>query len=1111
MASAASASTDTEDEDLDEIDEIKADFKIHEEAWAENRQNFIDDIRFGRKEIQWPEEIRRQRELDGRPCLTLNQLHTFIFQVINSARQNKPGIVVHPVGSGADVEVAEFFNGLIRHIEQSSDGDIAYDTAMDCSVSGGFGFWRVNTRYACDDTFDQDIILERIFDASSVYPDAHSTAADSGDWNRCHILFSTPTKAFKAKYKGKDAVSFDGEPRSNQQVTEEDMVQLCERWTRVEAPRTITALAAMSPDAALTMPAAAHQAAKLAGDKMIVDMEVYEANQALFDALGMKPVGKPRDVPSYKVTQQIVSGAEVLETVNWAGTYIPIVPVWGEELSDEGKRELRSLIRGAKDAQRMYNYWKPLALDTPIPTPSGWTTMGEIQTGDHVFTDDGRAVEVVGKSPVHINRKCFRVEFDDGSSIVADAEHPWRVEERGRRTAAGFTWEMRDLTTQDLVGKKHFVPLPRPLNNAEAPLPVHPYVMGLWLGDGTTAAGRITPGDDDLSEVMDRVRRCGYEIGAITGQPTRHGTFTVVGLTAQLRAAGVLGQKHIPAAYLRASEDQRWQLLQGLMDSDGSIGRASGACNYVTTSPGLGEGFEELLRTLGIKAKSVWRHNPVVQIMNQRASTNCLPVREFYFAAYADEPVFGLARKAALLGLRTEHRRRTKRFGVVSVTPVASVPVQCLAIDTPSHLFLAGRGMIPTHNTTSTELVALAPKTPFIGRKGAFETDASKWATANTEAHAYIEYDGPEAPTRQPFASVPTGAIQEAASAQSDIKSIVGIFNSSIGAPSNETSGVAIDARDKQADTGSFHFTDNLSRAMRHCGRILLDLIPHVYSTARILRILKPDGTAEMVPVNQKFQQPVMGPDGKPQPQIDPQTGQPAVNDNGEPVMKTIEKMLDLTVGKYDLVVKAGPSFATQRDEIVTMCTEIIRVFPAAAPVLADIIFRNYDMPGADEVADRLYALMPQQAKGDDPRIQQGIALIKELQAKLAAMESENKALKGDNAVDHAAVEVKAYEAETKRMAAIAPDGMPQTPEQMQAMMLSMMRGLLADPDALLSGIMPAANDPAAGLPAPNNGGEPDTDDGGQSLAPAQPGGLPEPNNQADADDAPLMPAIQAR
>lgn len=698
------ASTDKggDDLDLDEIDEAKEQFHLCEEAWQENRRSFLEDIRFGREEHQWPDHIRKERERNGRPCLTLNQLHAFIFQVVNDARQNKPGIIVHPVGSGADPEVADFFNGLIRHIEQSSDGDVAYDTAMDCAVSGGFGFWRVNTRYACDDNFDQELILERLSDAASVYPDPNSRAADSSDWNKCFILDSMPKSEFEKKYPDKDCVSFDGDaPRREGVQNDEEQIQIGEWWTREEALRTITTVSAIDPNQALAMPSAALAAIKLMPSSMIMAMDVYEANKEMFQALGVKPVGKTRDVKTWKVKQRICSGADVLETVEWKGTYIPIVPVWGEELNVEGRRIMRSLIRGAKDAQQMYNYW----------------------------------------------------------------------------------------------------------------------------------------------------------------------------------------------------------------------------------------------------------------------------------------------------------------------------------------------------STTSTELVALAPRNPWLGKVGAFETDNAKWATANTDNHPYIEYDGDEPPERQPFAGVPAGAIQQTADARQNIMSIVGIFNSSIGARSNEDSAVAINARDKQADTGSFHFTDNLSRAIRHCGRILIDLIPHVYSTPRILRILQPDGKPQMVPVNQVHQSPVLGLDGKPQPQIDPATGKPVMGPDGNPAIKTVEKMLDLTVGKYDLVVKAGPSFATQREQIVQMCTEIIRVFPAAAPVLADLIFRNYDMPGADEVADRLYAMMPQQAKGEDPRIQQGMQLIQELQGKI-------KELQGDQSYDQGELDVKRFDAETDRLKVIVGNqGTPADPNEMAQVVMTSLLHIMNSPD----------------------------------------------------------------
>src|SRR5262245_56776487 len=153
--------------------------------------------------------------------------------------------------------------------------------------------------------------------------------------------------------------------------------------------------------------------------------------------------------------------------------------------------------------------------------------------------------------------------------------------------------------------------------------------------------------------------------------------------------------------------------------------------------------------------------------------------------------------------------------------------------------------------TTSTELIALAPKTPFIGPKGAFVTDAAKWATANTESHAYIEFDGAMPPQRQPFVGVPAGALQEALNASDDMKAIMGLYDASLGARSNETSGRAILARQREGDVSTFHFLDNMTRAIRHAGRVIIDLIPHVYDKPRIVRVLGEDGRPDARPINQ--------------------------------------------------------------------------------------------------------------------------------------------------------------------------------------------------------------------------------------------------------------------
>ncbi len=150
------------------IREAREAFELAADAEAENRREALDDLRFARLGEQWPEQVRRERELDGRPCLTINRLPAFIRQVVNDARQNKPGMIVHPVDSAADPATAEVLNGLIRHIEQSSDAEVAYDTALDFEVTGGFGYFRINSRYAGDDTFDQDLAIERVANPFSI-------------------------------------------------------------------------------------------------------------------------------------------------------------------------------------------------------------------------------------------------------------------------------------------------------------------------------------------------------------------------------------------------------------------------------------------------------------------------------------------------------------------------------------------------------------------------------------------------------------------------------------------------------------------------------------------------------------------------------------------------------------------------------------------------------------------------------------------------------------------------------------------------------------------------------------------------------------------------------
>lgn len=1039
----AGADTSTEDDDLEEVKAAKA---RADDAWSDTSKSALDAFRFARLGEQWPERIRRDRELEGRPCLTINRLPAFIRQVVNDARQNKPAITTHPVDSGADPDTAKIYNGLIRHIEQSSDADVAYDTAIDHSATGGFGFFKINTRYATDDGFEQDLVIEAVPNPFAITPDPDSTAADSADWNVAFESWSLRKAAFERRWDGAEAVSFGSDLRDRAKGQDSEDVQLVNYWVREETVRRILAL---KP----TRPLSDDEQAQLGNtlpETMILDEAVYKQQKGLFDALGYQVVGQPRDVLSHKVEQRICSGADVLERLPWAGKWIPIIPVYGEDLNIEGVRHLSGLVRGAMDPQRMFNYWRPLALDTLIPTPSGWSTMGDLREGDQVFDETGAPCSVVGKSPVHIGRRCYRVTFDDGSSIVADAEHPWPVEERAGRAAAGFRWSQRLARTDELEPGKHFIATAGALKAPAAELPVDPYVLGIWLGDGLTMGGRVTPGDEDLDEVRSRIEARGYRCGVVSGQPERHGTFVVHGLQAQLSAAGLLGYKHIPAAYLRASEDQRRELLRGLMDTDGSINRATLSCEFTTTSDALARGFEELLRGLGIKAKSVERRGRGSKLVN--GGNHLMPVTQFYFTAYADEEVFGLARKAVLLGERPEQRRRTKRHAIAKIERVATVPVQCIAIDAPSHLFLAGAAMVPTHNTTSTELVALAPKAPFIGRAGSFDTDQAKWATANVQSHAFIEYDVPESkpdigpPQRQPFAGVPAGALQEALNAADDMKSILGIYDASLGARSNETSGRAIMARQRESDVGSFHYIDNLSRAIRHAGRILLDMIPKVYGTERVIRVLGPEGEVETVHVAPKEQ----AEDVRQKLMMAQQQGPQAQPVEGQEQAEDIARVYSLDVGKYDLTVTAGPSFTSRREEAANQMIEFIRAFPQAAPIIGDLLAKNLEWPGAEELAERFKALLPAQLQGENAETQAAKAQIQKMAEIMGQLKAENQSLKADKSIEGRKVDVDAFEAETGRIKAfLGKDGGPYDPTQMAMLAAQSTAHALASPDIL--------------------------------------------------------------
>jgi hypothetical protein len=628
-------------------------FELCQEAESENRDTGKEDLRFAREGKQWPETIEKQRQRDGRPCLTINKMPAFGRQVVNDSRMNKPQIKVHAVDSFADTDTAEVIGDLIRNIEYVSNAAVAYDTAIENAVFNGFGYWRIGKDYAYDDSFDMDLTIQRIRNPFAVYGDPFSTAADSSDWNDAFIVDRVSQDAFEREYKGKANTSFsDSDAWGGEPWLDSDTVLKAEWWHRKEVEKKIYQFFDARSNTLVSL-----------SEEMITEKPEVQA----LIATGLLDFRRERTGKSYKVSQTIMSGADILEENDWTGRYIPIVPVYGDEFDIEGKVFRRSLIHDAIPAQQMFNYWR----------------------------------------------------------------------------------------------------------------------------------------------------------------------------------------------------------------------------------------------------------------------------------------------------------------------------------------------------TSATELVALAPRTPFIGRKGTFDSDP-RWDTANSENHPYLEFDT-EMPQRQPLDSgAAAGSLQEALNAADDMKAIMGLHDASLGARSNETSGRAIMARQREGDISTFHFIDNLTRAIRHTGCILLDLIPSVYSAERIIRVRGEDGSDRAVTVNKEA--PKVGKDG-----------QQETDETGNAIMA----IYDLTVGKYDVSVSSGPSFTTRREEAAVQMTEFVRAYPAAAPIIGDLLVKSLDWPGADEIAERLHNMIPPQALGEQaipPQIQQqmqqGMELIKQLQQKVAELESSQAVDMAKVKVDAAKVDIQAYDAVTKRMSA---------------------------------------------------------------------------------------------
>jgi len=632
-------------------------FEHSVEIWRDNRKAFADDLDFIYGN-QWPADIERDRDIQGRPCITVNRMPQFVRQVTNDQRQNRPSIKVRAVDDFADVETAEIMQGLIRHIEANSNADLAYDNGTYYSVGGGFGFWRIVTDYA-PNSFDQEIYIRPIENTLSVYPDADSKSLDGSDWQYCFIVEEMPRKEFEKEYGDQLPENWDsGDNLQSGGWLTQDTVRLAEYFVVEQEKDTLLKLE----------------------DGRILYKSDYAAEGNKVKIADQRPVMRP-SVKWYKLAAK-----EIIDRKDWAGKYIPVVPVFGEQMLVDGKRKLISLIRHGKDSQRMINYYR----------------------------------------------------------------------------------------------------------------------------------------------------------------------------------------------------------------------------------------------------------------------------------------------------------------------------------------------------STEAEIYALQPKAPFIAAEGQIEGYEDDWADANNVNLSVLIYKPtPIAgqpvppPQRSIPMGLPQGALAMAEIAANDLMDTIGIHQAGLGMKSNESSGRAIMARQREGDTGTFHFIDNCVRAIRFTGMILVDLIPKIYDTPRCVRILGEDGSEKSVMVNS-----------------------PIVSDQA----KEIERIYDLSLGQYDVVCAAGASYTTRRQEAADAMTQMLQGNPQLMQIAGDLFVKAMDWPGAEEIAERIAKtlppnLRPKEEEGEDaaphelpPDVQQKLQAADQMQQQMQQMdqviqkmqaELDSKQAQAQNdqqkiAIQAQQVQVDQYKAETDRLRAQA-------------------------------------------------------------------------------------------
>lgn len=423
----------------------------------------------------------------------------------------------------------------------------------------------------------------------------------------------------------------------------------------------------------------------------------YYLEKYLLDTYNyLKPVREPEiDCSDREILEsdlQIEAGQKFVDLMHSRGcVLIDTETVMGHP--DEGYfgQSDKVWLARAKDGRLGYiiTDWKGLPLETPMFTDSGWKTMGTLRISDKVYDKDGELVSIKNISDI-VNKKCLKITFDNKEEIVSDFEHRWLVftqQGKKRKKIIMTTQEIKDY--YDNLNKKtsfNILKIENPvaLNNRKKVLPIDPYVLGMWLGDGNKCDAKITKG---IKKIWEEISKRGYGVGRDIGQQGGSETRTVFGLQKHLRSLNLLNHKHLPDTYLHGSKEQRLDLLRGLMDSDGYYNKARNLFVMDTTSPTQIGLYNQVISSLGIKTTQT--------SFLKKYKTSKIRVYRIEFFTSEFNPF--LCRNQINFPEKKGDRRS---FRVIKkVEEVESVPTRCIEVDSSSSTYLFGYSFIVTHNT----------------------------------------------------------------------------------------------------------------------------------------------------------------------------------------------------------------------------------------------------------------------------------------------------------------------------------------------------------------------------------------------------------------------------